>query len=288
VYTWITGVAIVVAAATLEQITAQTTEQRANPADPHPPAEIHDAVAFARQRLGFHPDALQESVLASTAARGILNCTRQWGKSTVAAIKAVHRAFTHPGSLVVVASPSERQSGEFVRKAAEMLAKLGIRPRGDGHNSISLLLPNKSRIVGLPGVDGAVRGFSAVSLMLIDEASRMRDGMYKALRPMLAVGGGDLWLLSTPAGKQGFFYHAWEHEGDRWFRVKAPVTECPRIEAEFVEEERSSLGAAWFRQEYLCEFIDGGAGLIDRDVVERALTDEVGPLKISAQPWTWN
>ena len=87
-----------------------------------------------------------------------------------------------------------------------MVRKLGIRPRGDGDNEISLLFPNGSRIVGLPGTEGTVRGFSAVSLMLIDEASRVDDAMYKALRPMLAVGGGDLWLMSTPCGKRGFFY----------------------------------------------------------------------------------
>ena len=66
---------------------------------------------------------------------------------------------------------------------------LGIRPRGDGDNAISLQLPNGSRIVGLPGKEATVRGFSAVSLLLIDEAARVEDAMYKALRPMLAVGG---------------------------------------------------------------------------------------------------
>jgi hypothetical protein len=246
-----------------------------------------DALTFARTRLGFEPDALQAEVLASTAKRGILNCTRQWGKSTVAAIKAVHRAYTEPGALVVVASPSERQSGEFIRKAAEFLEKLGIRPRGDGFNAVSLLLPNRSRIVGLPGVDGTVRGFSSVSLMIIDEAARMRDGMYKSLRPMLAVGNGDLWLLSTPAGKRGFYYTAWEHGGDLWYRVKAPATECARIHSDFLEEERGQMGANWFRQEYMCEFVDSGTGLLDRDVVERALDDEVKPLKLSGRLRTW-
>ena len=80
---------------------------------------------------------------------------------------------------------------------------LRITPRGDGDNETSLLLPNGSRIVGLPGMEATVRGFSAVSLMLIDEASRVDDAMYKALRPMLAVGQGDLWLMSTPCGKRG-------------------------------------------------------------------------------------
>jgi hypothetical protein len=53
---------------------------------------------------------------------------------------------------------------------------------------MSLLFPNGSRIVGLPGIEVTVRGFSAVSLLLIDEASRVDDAMYKALHPMLAVG----------------------------------------------------------------------------------------------------
>jgi hypothetical protein len=101
-----------------------------------------------------------------------LNCTRQWGKSTIAAAKAVHRAFTQDKSLVLVASPTDRQSAEFIRKAREMVVTLGIRPRGDGDNQTSLLFPNGSRIVGLPGMEGTVRGFSAVSLLLIDEAAR--------------------------------------------------------------------------------------------------------------------
>jgi hypothetical protein len=241
--------------------------------------ENSDAVVFAREKLGFEPDLLQAEVLASTANRGILNCSRQWGKSTVAAAKAVHRAYARPGSLVVVASPSERQSGEFLRKVEQMAALLGIPPRGDGHNTLSLAFPNGSRIVGLPGTEGTVRGFSAVSLLLIDEAARVPDSIYKALRPMLAVGRGDLWMMSTPYGKQGFFYDTWVHGGDVWKRVTATATDCDRISAEFLDEERAVLGALWFRQEFQCEFVDGGAGVFDRDLVEGAIDDSFSPVE---------
>ena len=115
------------------------------------PPEPIDAVSFARTRLGFMPDAKQMEVLQSNAKRGILNCSRQWGKSTVTAAKAVHRAYTRARSTVLVASPSERQSAEFLRKAAAMLRKLRIRPRGDGDNAVSLLFPNGSRIIGAAG-----------------------------------------------------------------------------------------------------------------------------------------
>jgi hypothetical protein len=209
-----------------------------------------DAVEFARTRFGFEADERQAEVLRSEAKRGILNCTRQWGKSTVAAAKAVHRAFTRPKSLVLVASPSYRQSGEFVRKAAEMVSMLDIRPRGDGKNDVSLLLPNGSRIVGLPGIEGTVRGFSAVSMLLIDEASRVEDAMYKALRPMLAVGDGDLWLMSTPLRKRGFFYSTWVNGGPDWHRVRVTALECPRIKRAFLEEDRGQQKGD-FEMEYM-------------------------------------
>jgi hypothetical protein len=120
-----------------------------------------DAAEFARVRLGFMPDEKQMEVLRSTAKRAILNCSRQWGKSTVTAARAVHRAYSRAGALVLVASPSERQSAEFLRKASELMRRLGVRPRGDGDNAISLAFPNGSRIIGLPGNEATVRGFSA-------------------------------------------------------------------------------------------------------------------------------
>src|ERR1019366_1428378 len=168
--------------------------------------EDDDIIAFAN-RLGFEPDQQQAEVLRPNAKRGILNCARQWGKSTVSAVKAVHRAVTQSGSLVLVASPTARQSAAWMRKAAALVRRLGVKVRGDGDNRISLAFPNGSRIVGLPGTraDGRVRGFSAVSLLIIDEAARLEESMYKALRPMLATGDGDLWMMGTPSGKRGFF-----------------------------------------------------------------------------------
>ena len=231
--------------------------------------------------FGFAPDELQKTVLESTASRGILNCTRQWGKSTVCAIKAIHRAYSVPGSLVLIATPSSRQSGEFLHKAEVMMRRAGIAVKGDGYNDMSLEFKNGSRIVGLPGVEGTVRGFSAVSLLIIDEASRVDDEIYKALRPMLAIGGGDLWLMSTPFRKRGFFYEIWEHGGPDWFRVKAPATACPRIKAEFLKEELEEHGEEGYRREYLCEFLDDGGEVFDRDLLRDAVDPDIEPLDLA-------
>jgi len=238
-----------------------------------------DAVSWVRERLGFAPDEAQARLLGSRSSRGILNCTRQWGKSTIAAAKAVHQAMTAAGSLSLVVSPSARQSGEFLRKAEEFVMRLGMRPKGDGENTLSVAFPNGSRIVGLPGNEATVRGFSAVALLLVDEASRVSDTLYQAIRPMLAVSRGALWLMSTPNGPRGFFYETWMKGGADWTRVRVPATECPRIGADHLEEERVWLGDRGFRQEYLCEFVAMEGAVFDRAMVEQAVRYDFKPLE---------
>jgi hypothetical protein len=46
--------------------------------------------------------------------------------------------------------------------------------------------------------------------LIVDEASRVQDALYQGIRPMLAVSGGRIVLLSTPWGKRGFFFEEWE------------------------------------------------------------------------------
>src|ERR1700735_1061853 len=121
-----------------EQVEA---EEKANPDNEHG----MDAAEWVTTNLGFTADATQQEVLRSNRRRGLLNCTRQWGKSTVTAAKAGHQAGWFSESLTLVVSPSARQTGEFLRKAAVFLRKLKILPKGDGDNEISLELPNGAR-----------------------------------------------------------------------------------------------------------------------------------------------
>ena len=112
-----------------------------------------------------------------------------------------------------------------------------------------------------------MRGFSAVSMLVVDEASRVPDDVYLALLPSLAVSDGDVVLLSTPRGKRGFFYREMT-EGERWLRHTGPVTECKRIPKEFLEKERAR-GESYFSQEYLCEFVENGKFLFEETLVKK-------------------
>lgn len=235
-----------------------------------------DPVAWSRKELKFDPDPAQQQVLCPYTKRMLLNCSRQWGKSTTTAAKAVHRALHFRDSLVVAMSPSARQTGELLRKMAGFLRQCHQEIRGDGDNEQSFALDNGSRIVGLPGGEATIRGFSSVSLLIVDEAARVPDASYRAARPMLAVGGGSLLLLSTPFGKRGFFYEEWTGQND-WTRIRVPASECNRIPASFLDEERKSLGDLWFRQEYCCEFIDTDSQMFGRDLVDKALDGELEP-----------
>jgi hypothetical protein len=203
--------------------------------------------------LGLEPDPWQVQVLEAGQPRLLLNCCRQAGKSTVAAILALVEALYRPDTLVLLLSRSLRQSTELFRKVVDFHRRLRC-PLLEACKSHELRTTTRSRIVSLPCRDETIRGFSHVGLLIIDEASRVPDSLYRAVRPMLATSQGRLLCLSTPNGKHGFFYEAWAHGGADWARVEIPASAIPRIPPTFLEEERRCLGEAFFRQEYECSF----------------------------------
>lgn len=228
-----------------------------------------DPVVFA-YRCGIVADPWQVDVLRSPHRRLLLNCSRQSGKSTTTAIIGLHRAIYHPGSLVLLISPSLRQSSELFRTLARLYGRLGETIPPKAESALRLELTNGSRIVSLPASESTVRGYAKVDLLLIDEASRVEDDLYLSLRPMLAVSNGRMICMSTPYGKRGWWSDAWHDGGSTWQRVQITADRCPRISPEFLQEERESLGQWWYQQEYLCEFIDSDSQAFRTEDVEAA------------------
>jgi hypothetical protein len=228
---------------------------------------------------GLEPDPWQARLLQSWGAkRALLLCSRQSGKSSVAAALALREALLRPPALVLILSPTLRQSSEIFRdKLLRLYDACGQPVESKARTALSLELGNGSRVVSLPENEAGVRGFSGVSLLIIDEASRVDDALYYAVRPMLAVSGGGLLALSTPHGKRGWFYEEWGH-GQGWERVKVTAEECPRISPEFLTGERLTMGERWYRQEFFCSFEDVVGQVFSDEAIRRAVSSDVKPL----------
>lgn len=241
--------------------------------------------ALLMRDAGLVLDRWQAELMRSTAhtspdalKRVLMLCARQTGKSTTAAGMAAHRAYYESGALVVIFSPSQRQSDEMLRTIKSLHNKLSGVPETVGDSVRKIEFSNGSRIISLHGDETTVRGIAAVSLCLIDEAARVPEELLAAVRPMLATRrDGTLVALSTPFGKRGFFYEAWTGDAT-WHRVKVPATDCPRISKEFLAEELRELGAQRFSEEYGLEFLDPNEAVFSTAIIDAAFSKEVKPL----------
>src|SRR5712692_5798245 len=200
--------------------------------EPSKPPFVH-----LMRTLGLEPDAWQADVLEGRHPRLLLNCSRQSGKSTVVALLSLLEALWVPHTLVLLLSRSHRQSTLLFRMVVDFHRRLGslILKR---RTAEELEFTNGSRIVCLPCAEETIRGYSNVSLLVIDEAARVPDDLYRAVRPMLAVSNGRMICLSTPYGKRGFFWDAWANGGSDWQRIEIPAAKIPRITPEFLIQER--------------------------------------------------
>ena len=236
-------------------------------------------VGFAEKTLGWMLEDKQRELLTCPSKRVILNCTRQWGKSWMAAVALLFHAVHHPNSLSIVAGPTLRQSAELLKKVKDLALRIGLSPQGDTINRQSIVLPNHSRIVAIPGNSSdSIRGFSGVTMLVIDEASMVKDEIYTAARPMLTQKNGAIWLLSTPKDSEGFFHREFTEGAEDWRRVVVPATECPRFTPEQLASEKATLGARKFAQEFLCEFVSTNDGMFNQEWFEDVFCHDVQPL----------
>jgi len=243
-----------------------------------------DVAYFAYRKCGFRCDAQQRNIFRRSNKRVILNCSRQTGKSTTAALIAVHTAVLQPASTIVVTAPTKQQIREFMRKVRDFACVASASSRG---GRFFVEFKNGSRIIGIAANEDNVRGFSAVTLLIIDEASRVKDEVYFALLPMLAVSNGALWLLSTPKGQRGFFHAEWADatngtidgtlSTDNWVKIRVTAHDCERIEKKFLQLQKIRLDERRFAQEYECTFVDTKHNIFHPEATRNAFRDDIKP-----------
>jgi hypothetical protein len=183
-----------------------------------------------------------------------------------------------------------------------------------------LELRNGSRIISLPASADTIVGFSSVYRLILDEAARIPDETYYAVRPMLAMSGGSILAISTPFGRRGFFYEAWEGQASSdaeldletverlladldfpieeysdvgslalpsrfddpraflWTKTCVPAPHNRRLNRRYLAHERRSIPDLWFRQEWLCEFVELGSVVFRYADLQAMMTEDVTPL----------
>jgi hypothetical protein len=239
---------------------------------------IPTPLEFARA-CGFEPDPWQLGVLESTGRKLLLLCSRQSGKTTTTAVKVLREAMYTPESLILVVSPAQRQSAEMMRKVFQLLAMLGgDAPVLANESMLRMELPNGSRVIALPGNENTVRGYSAATLLVIDEAARVEKQLVDSLRPTMATTNGQLIALTTPKGRRGWFWEQWSQGGDSWERTQVAAKDCPRISAEFLAEARREMGDFTYSQEYENAWLDPETSFFSSELIERMLTKDISPL----------
>lgn len=231
-----------------------------------------DPVLWAKEVLGFHPDPWQADLLRSRSRRIILNCSRQSGKSTVCAILGLHESLYRRPSFGLVIAPSQDQSSELMLKFDEFRESVELPSDYlSTDTKLAVRFANGNRFIARPGSEKTARSFSAVTLLLEDEAAKVLDGLYNSVRPMLAVSNGRHILMSTPFGRRGHFHQIWTEQKELWERYEIPAEMCPRITKEFLAEEKRVN--PWFDQEYRCVFTDLDFSVFPSEMIENLLVD---------------
>lgn len=229
--------------------------------------------------LGLPSRPWQADLLRSRSKKIILNCSRQSGKSTTCAALGLHESIYRRPSFGLVIAPTQDQSSELMLKFDEFRGAVELPSDYlSTDTKLAVKFANGNRFIARPGSEKSARSFSAVTLLLEDEAARVADALYNSVRPMLAVSNGRHILMSTPFGKRGHFFKIWDQERDLWQWFEIPAEKCPRITKEFLEEEQRTN--PWFEQEYHCVFMDSEGSIFSSDLFRSLANPAVSVLKL--------
>ena len=226
-------------------------------------------------------DTAQVEVLRSPHRRIIVNCHRQWGKSTLASAMAFHQAVFYPRSLVLLIAPSLRQSGEDFKKVQDCLDAVTPRPILQEETKLTIKFDNGSRIVALPGGNEGktIRGYSAPDVVIIDEAAQCTDSLFYAVLPMMTRSpNGRMILASTPLAASGFFYHLWTEGGPEWHKIIVTAAMNPRLDQDVLAEIRRAMPSWEYQREYEGKFMSSQNSLFSNETITKMFDCDIKPL----------
>jgi phage FluMu gp28-like protein len=221
---------------------------------------LTDSVQFATDFLNFQPFPYQEELLRDESPLIAACCGRQVGKTTLAAIKAVHFALYHPNVRILIISAGLRQSMILFDKISDFTnAALPAKALMDYRTRTKIHFATGSEIVALPcGRDGStLRGFTA-DMVILDEANFIpRIVIDSVIRPtMITHSNAKMIMISTPWMRDHPFYEAMSKPELKFKTYTWPTSMNPKITAERLELERKTMGDYDFNREYNATFLD--------------------------------
>ena len=218
--------------------------------------EIH----FARKILLFHPYPYQKEFLRDRSPRIAACCGRQVGKTTLAAIKALHFALANRKSHVLIVSAGLRQSMILFRKIEEFIDdSIAATALLTDETHTRVKFTNGSEITALPcGREGStLRGFTS-DMSILDECNFMpKTVINSVIRPTtITRPDARIIMLSTPWTKDHPFYDAMTKPELQFKTYNWPTSINPQTTKEGLELERKTMGEYDFNREYNAQFID--------------------------------
>ncbi len=236
-------------------------------------------------------DDWQEEVL-NTKGNMVLCTGRQVGKTTILARKACMYMINNKNSKIIVVSLTEEQAKLIIIMMLDFLEKHHNRLVSKGKKKPTqnkLFLTNGSSVIARPvGQTGdALRGFTG-NVLIIDEASRMPNLIWEASRPTLLTTSGEIWMCSTPHGKKGYFWEAFQNKNGRYkvFHISSEevITNRPITEGwsedqraggiDFLDRERTDMSELQYGQEYLGLFLDDLRQYFPDELIEQTCTEK--------------
>lgn len=251
---------------------------------------LRDPVQFAELFFDFHATSYQVSLLRDESRRIVVRWSRQSGKTTMIALRAIWYAVAHKKTLTLIVAPSLRQSmivGDRIQDYLIGLPEKWRRLLVDKLQRTIVRFRNGSRIVMLPNSPQLLRGYTA-NQVICDEAAFFRDDdlvFYNVLYPMLATTDGVLIASSTPWSKDSIFYRMNQSEEfSKHVTTCEDVVKSGLIKQEFIEEMKLQLPFERFQREFMAEFVEDIDAWLSQSLIVQCIDSKLQLCDFQEQP----
>jgi hypothetical protein len=204
---------------------------------------------------------------------------RRWGKTVTGGVVTLNVLRQHGRAAWIVPNyKNGRSLWRYASNVCSPLAQVGKMSISKSERVITTFAGGFFGIYSADNID-AIRS-EAFNLVVGDEAARIGDeGWNDAVRPTLADADGDEILISTPKGKNWFYYEFMrgqsEEHGYKSWTAPTNANPMPTIQKAF-GLARMRVPERTYLQEWMAQFVDDGS--IFRNVHELATLSPAEPV----------